>query len=513
MSQFLEEDDDDFNLVIDNVEETYHNNNNIDWYAFWYNLSLNENAIEILEKYKSKIDWNGLSQNKNAIRILEKNEKNINFDELATNEGATNLLKKHYENEDNIRHDYLALNKSKYAMDLLEDIFEKYGISENENFELEEHIKYNLSTNESVHAINLMKKYPTKLINNKGISQNKNAMEIIQNINLDNIDWRKLSENENAVSILKQNPSKIVWSNLSKNKNAMDLLIENQDKINWSNLSRNENAVDFLKDHQDEIDWEMFSMNKNTDAIHFLKENQTKIIWHNLANNENKKAIPMLKKFLKIMMVYKPKRVFDELPSFDPTLKGFDFIEYSNYNVSIFLKKSPNNIAIILKNKEQTTAFLTKREYIKTIITNKDYYLYACKAASNNYRPENVETGTIYFKFSTIIPYTNTFVDVKEVVEMMKFTNGQVFELTNAKELVSVVSYDAFNRRPYSTTSIWSTCQPGQGGLAYKLTKVKDMYFFYEDIYPQIINKSKKITQIKKKECCQHYQEAIQKNG
>ena len=41
-----------------------------------------------------------------------------------------------------------------------------------------------------------------------------------------------------------------------------------------------------------------------------------------------------------------------------------------------------NNIAIILKNKEQTTAFLTKREYIKTIITNKDYYLYACKAAS-----------------------------------------------------------------------------------------------------------------------------------
>ena len=28
-----------------------------DWDAFWYNLSLNENAVKILEKYPEKIKW------------------------------------------------------------------------------------------------------------------------------------------------------------------------------------------------------------------------------------------------------------------------------------------------------------------------------------------------------------------------------------------------------------------------------------------------------------------------
>ena len=33
------------------------------------------------------------------------------------------------------------------------------------------------------------------------------------------------------------------WKQLSRNPNAISLLIENQDKIEWNNLSLNENAI------------------------------------------------------------------------------------------------------------------------------------------------------------------------------------------------------------------------------------------------------------------------------
>ena len=39
----------------------------------WKNLSLNINAVDILEKNINKIDWFKLSLNINAIRILENN--------------------------------------------------------------------------------------------------------------------------------------------------------------------------------------------------------------------------------------------------------------------------------------------------------------------------------------------------------------------------------------------------------------------------------------------------------
>ena len=37
---------------------------------YWSYLSSNENAIHLLEKNQDKIDWNNLSKNKNAIHLL-----------------------------------------------------------------------------------------------------------------------------------------------------------------------------------------------------------------------------------------------------------------------------------------------------------------------------------------------------------------------------------------------------------------------------------------------------------
>ncbi len=79
------------------------------------------------------------------------------------------------------------------------------------------------------------------------------------------LDWRNLSENPNAIELLKNNPTKIVWGNLSENPApyAIKLLKENQDKIDWELLSSNPNdeAIELLKENQDNIDWKTFSEN------------------------------------------------------------------------------------------------------------------------------------------------------------------------------------------------------------------------------------------------------------
>ena len=53
------------------------------------------------------------------------------------------------------------------------------------------------------------------------------------------------------------NSSKLNYTFLSENKNAIELLKENPNKINWTILSRNTG----LRKNQDKIDWNMFSEN------------------------------------------------------------------------------------------------------------------------------------------------------------------------------------------------------------------------------------------------------------
>ena len=48
---------------------------------------------------------------------------------------------------------------------------------------------------------------------------------------------------------------KLRLSTLSENPNAIILLKENQDKIDWRYLSMNSNAIKILKKNQDKINW------------------------------------------------------------------------------------------------------------------------------------------------------------------------------------------------------------------------------------------------------------------
>ena len=68
----------------------------------WSLLSLNPNAIHLLEKNVDKIDWNRLSSNPNAIHLLEKNVDKINWCMLSENPSIFELDYEGLENRCNI---------------------------------------------------------------------------------------------------------------------------------------------------------------------------------------------------------------------------------------------------------------------------------------------------------------------------------------------------------------------------------------------------------------------------
>ena len=66
------------------------------------------------------------------------------------------------------------------------------------------------------------------------------------------INWSKLSSSPNAINIIKKYPRKIIWSQLCCNPSpgAIHILEENLDKIDWKELSRNPNI---FKDNKKEL--------------------------------------------------------------------------------------------------------------------------------------------------------------------------------------------------------------------------------------------------------------------
>jgi hypothetical protein len=175
------------------------------WYEYnvsWHHLSINPNAISILEKYPNLIVWRQLSRNANAIHLLEKNLSKVDWNELSINPNAIHLLEKYPEK---INWHRLSMNSN--AIYLLENNLDK--------------------------------------INWEWLSSNPNAIHLL-NKNLDKIDWYWLSLNPNANPILEKNLDKIDWHMLSKNPNAITILENNLDKIHWRVLSENPNAIHLL---------------------------------------------------------------------------------------------------------------------------------------------------------------------------------------------------------------------------------------------------------------------------
>ena len=80
----------------------------------WHRLSLNPNAISLLEKYPDKIDWGCLSSNPNAIHLLEKNIDKIAWTALVINPNAIHLLEQH---KDKVNWYWLSMNPAIFEYD------------------------------------------------------------------------------------------------------------------------------------------------------------------------------------------------------------------------------------------------------------------------------------------------------------------------------------------------------------------------------------------------------------
>jgi len=245
----------------------------------WNMLSLNPNAIDLLEEHYDNIDWENLSQNPNAIKILK---ERIKYEQTLYDSGELYTL-----NEDKI--DWVSLSKNPNAIKLLKDRIKYENLLEDDDLD-------------------------DNMVDWESLSSNPNAIELLTN-NQDKIDWKLLSKNPNAIDLLKErieyektltdeeldeSKSKIDWGWLSLNQNAINLLKANPNKIIWRLLSKNRNAIDLLKerikyensltkeeyndlDLEDKLNWEILSENPN--AIDLLKENQDKIYWYLLCKN------------------------------------------------------------------------------------------------------------------------------------------------------------------------------------------------------------------------------------
>jgi len=214
----------------------------------WDNLSKNYNAIDLLKENYDKINWENLSMNYNALYILHKNINKVS---------CIGLIK----------------NKNK---NIEKDIFFKKLNEKTKLYYIKNKPSINLLKN-NLNVLNYFKEADWK-----NLSSNCDAISILEN-NKDKIDWSILSTNENAIDLLEENQNKINWRLLSGNKNAINLLKNNKDKINWFNLSGNPSAINILKENEDKIVWKIFSENEN--AINLLKKNQKKINYYFLSKN------------------------------------------------------------------------------------------------------------------------------------------------------------------------------------------------------------------------------------
>jgi hypothetical protein len=294
--------------ILNKVVEIYINTleyNLRDWIPIdklhWDKLSLNPNAIKLLEENKDKIDWENLSKNINAIDILKEKweqEKSLMIEDKYT----------YLPDCKKINWNYLSTNIN--AIDLLR-----------EKIELEKNKYYSLAGNEK--------------INWTLLSGNSGAIELLEE-NIDKIDWNFLSENSGAIELLEENKDKINWenfsSNTSTNQKAYELLMERieyekklssydrfklKNSISWRKLmSENPAIIKILEKNVDEyIHWEYLS--KNPYAINLIKNNPEKIYyWTQLSLNTNPEAIDLLHerwKEEKHLMEYDIKDIKDKV--------------------------------------------------------------------------------------------------------------------------------------------------------------------------------------------------------
>lgn len=151
----------------------------------WFALSFNPNAIHLLEQNLDKVHWDALSANSNAIHLLEQNLNKISWDNLSANPGAVRLLKQH---PDKINLSCLATNPNPEAFHLLEEALEPRPFVGNvrlHHLDLLDHPHYLFS---NPCAVQLIKQLLKNGISNwcfwAELGENPNLIEIVCSLDL-----------------------------------------------------------------------------------------------------------------------------------------------------------------------------------------------------------------------------------------------------------------------------------------------------------------------------------------
>jgi hypothetical protein len=250
---------------------------NIDSIEFFNNLSENENvtmemiddAIVFLLEQKEKIIWNKILDNKYIEKIYEK----YDFMNDIQNIDITTLFLKLSKNPDVSEK---MLNK---VIDIL--LVESEKIDWNK-FSQNKMIGHIFEKFDFIHLVN------DEIFWNF-LSQNQNAIPILKKY-YEKINWLYLCSNPNAIGLLEQNLENLKddeIEELCNRSDAIHLFPKIIEKLSWTNLSRNnnDNVFLFLSKYPDKICWDSFLYNKNKNALKLFAENFDEIQFSNLLNS------------------------------------------------------------------------------------------------------------------------------------------------------------------------------------------------------------------------------------
>jgi tetratricopeptide (TPR) repeat protein len=312
----------------------------------------NERCCDVLEKY-DMVNIEDLSRHSGAISFIESNFNSANMCELAGNIAAGHLLNRVFKIAiQELENNCFANNCKTVIYNLVENPSAMHIIKQ---------MFYQTCT--SLHNNTINWKTNREFV--KRLCYNENAVELLEQLPPEIINFEALAENENAVHLMerwidhwKNVPH--IWSQLCFNKNSIELLIKYPDYINWFSLVQNE----------------------SDDAVDLVIKGQVNVLTYTrliknlylLSQNNNPKAYELYKKLINRERDNVSKNVF-----------GKNHIRETD----IWIAKNPcaiNDIETYLKlceNDEDCTNYIT--ELIEQgLLQNPELYILDYEAMKNN---------------------------------------------------------------------------------------------------------------------------------
>ena len=226
---------------------------------------------------------------------------------LFNNHGAYPVIERHMDLAE--KHfprnaGWIAYNPT--MIPLLEHAF-KEGWSINES----RHFSLHLSQNEN--AVDLLRQYP-EYMNDTGLCSNRSADVIVllkERIRqdptlLDRLNWSALSSNESAISLLFEYPERVSRLSIYHQTHPeviqwYRLYLPEHTVEGWENICKKKHPdfITYIEEHLDQLPvsaWKQLSTNPY--AIPLLKQNPDKIHWGLLCNNSSPDVIDMIEQRL-----------------------------------------------------------------------------------------------------------------------------------------------------------------------------------------------------------------------